>query len=429
MTALVCSPICNEVLSACKKADLYQKTIIIFLSDHGEMNMGHRQIWKNSLYEGSVRVPLIISGGALNLLHAKPFERRAMGTRAQREHVAFASIVSQASDSASAAFAPEPHRGSLVTDLVSLLDIYPTLLDLAQLPQQPADWLAGTSLAPLLGVTHSVSADQWSTNDGTLAHTAAPRKTYVVSQFHSNLGNTGSFCIVKGSLKYIVFGTRALNVTFGGYMPQLFDLSVDPEELVDISLSRPADVKRLDALLREELASGYNAISPGAGDYNEIDAEVKRQQQLTFLTYFVSDASKLRAQWLRMTRCDDEMKAALAAGENPIARVYATDEGTEAPCAANDTPLDRDAAESFFSLIEAESPLDKSIGLIDPAARIHHHSSLDAIEDLVSVADSKIQSHGSTASRIPLRQILARSYTGFDGSDWRKIKWWATQRF
>ena len=28
----------------------------------GEMNMEHRQVWKNSLYEPSARVPLIISG-------------------------------------------------------------------------------------------------------------------------------------------------------------------------------------------------------------------------------------------------------------------------------------------------------------------------------------------------------------------------------
>ncbi|KAH8043360.1 sulfuric ester hydrolase [Aureococcus anophagefferens] len=33
--------------------------------DHGEMNMEHRQVWKNSMYEASARVPLILGGGAL----------------------------------------------------------------------------------------------------------------------------------------------------------------------------------------------------------------------------------------------------------------------------------------------------------------------------------------------------------------------------
>ena len=51
------------VLQACKDSGLYDNTIVVFLSDHGEMNMEHRQVWKNSFYEASARVPLIISGG------------------------------------------------------------------------------------------------------------------------------------------------------------------------------------------------------------------------------------------------------------------------------------------------------------------------------------------------------------------------------
>ena len=35
---------------------------VVFVSDHGEMNMEHRQIWKNSMYEPSVRVPFQIAG-------------------------------------------------------------------------------------------------------------------------------------------------------------------------------------------------------------------------------------------------------------------------------------------------------------------------------------------------------------------------------
>ena len=37
-------------------------TIMYFTSDHGEMNMDHRQIWKNSMYEGSTRIPLFFAG-------------------------------------------------------------------------------------------------------------------------------------------------------------------------------------------------------------------------------------------------------------------------------------------------------------------------------------------------------------------------------
>merc|ERR1711907_144511 len=35
-------------------------TYVIYLSDHGEMNMEHRQVWKNSMYEASSRVPMTI---------------------------------------------------------------------------------------------------------------------------------------------------------------------------------------------------------------------------------------------------------------------------------------------------------------------------------------------------------------------------------
>lgn len=74
---------------------MYDNTWSVFLSDHGEMNMEHRQIWKNSLYEPSSRVPMIVSGGAV-----------------------------------AAAQLP---RGKIVTDLVSLLDVYPTLLEWASI--------------------------------------------------------------------------------------------------------------------------------------------------------------------------------------------------------------------------------------------------------------------------------------------------------
>ena len=43
-----------------KEAGLWDDTLVVFLSDHGEMNMEHRQVWKNSHYEASARVPLIV---------------------------------------------------------------------------------------------------------------------------------------------------------------------------------------------------------------------------------------------------------------------------------------------------------------------------------------------------------------------------------
>ena len=38
----------GQVLDAAKASGVYDDTIVIFLSDHGEMNMEHRQVWKNA---------------------------------------------------------------------------------------------------------------------------------------------------------------------------------------------------------------------------------------------------------------------------------------------------------------------------------------------------------------------------------------------
>ena len=42
-------------------------------------------------------------------------------------------------------------------------------------------------------------------------------RRYVVSQYHSNMGNTGAFCIVHETYKYIAFG-HGFNRTFGGHL-------------------------------------------------------------------------------------------------------------------------------------------------------------------------------------------------------------------
>lgn len=389
-------------------------------------------------------MPLIIAGGALELpAAAGPSAGRAAtsgvvtpaSASSRRRATATSGFGDYAAGIAAATLSARVHRGSVVTELVSLLDIYPTLLDIARLPQPGPGLLAGESLGPMLGLVPAVPSDHAS---AAADPAARARKSYVVSQFHSNLGNTASFCIIQGTLKYIAFGTRSLNATFGGYQPQLFDLSLDPHEMTDVSRTRPADVARLDALLRRELGSGFNAASPGAGDYDEIDAQVKRLQQRTFIDYFVRNTSRLRSLWDQMLRCEDDIHAATDAGEHPLERAYAGDAGTDAPCAANDAPLDRLAAQSFFAaqdsapspsrrLADLDLGADLSAGISDGTAR-----SFELSEDLVSAGDASDarvlwRTLAEMGPAAPLRQMLARSYTGFDAADWRKLKYWAVQ--
>ncbi|MEL6967528.1 MAG: choline-sulfatase [Pseudomonadota bacterium] len=94
-----------HTLDACDFAD---DTIILFVSDHGEM-LGERGLWfKMSFLEGSARVPLMVH-------------------------------------------APKRFAASTVDEAVSTLDVFPTLLDLAGLPLP--DDLDGASLLPLLDGT------------------------------------------------------------------------------------------------------------------------------------------------------------------------------------------------------------------------------------------------------------------------------------
>lgn len=50
------------VLDALKKSGLEENTIVVFTSDHGEMNGAHKLVSKNYFYDESSRVPFLIAG-------------------------------------------------------------------------------------------------------------------------------------------------------------------------------------------------------------------------------------------------------------------------------------------------------------------------------------------------------------------------------
>lgn len=154
--------------------------------------------YKNSLREPSVRVPLVIA----------PFNVPRFPASA----------------------------GTTVTALTSHVDILPTLMDLAG-AATPAE-VRGQSLVPLMAPTG--------------ARAAAPRREYVVAEYHSNLGSTGSFMIRSGHWKLITFGHTFQWFNSTAYAPQLFDLDADPLELTDVAAANPAVVATLFATLEAE---------------------------------------------------------------------------------------------------------------------------------------------------------------------------------
>ena len=169
----------GQLLDKVDELGLADSTYVIYISDHGEMNMEHRQHLKNALYEPSARVPVIVRG-------------------------------------------PGVQRGAVVDDLVSLIDVYPTLMDLARIDTPPG--LSGLSLMPELTGSKAEGRPDWA-----------------FSEYHSNFQNTSSFMLRQGDLKY---------VAYPGYAPQLFNLADDPDEIHDLAQTSPTWPPRWTPKLR-----------------------------------------------------------------------------------------------------------------------------------------------------------------------------------
>lgn len=154
----------GQVTRALRESGLDRDTVVIYVSDHGDMAGEHGMFWKNSFYEGSVGVPLIVS--------------------------------------CPARFQP----GRRIQQIASLVDIGPTLIDMAGAPKLPD--ATGRSLLPLLS---GGSAADW------------PNEAF--SEFPSTRG--------VPAMRMIRSGRWKLN-HYEGFRPQLFDLENDPHEFCDL---------------------------------------------------------------------------------------------------------------------------------------------------------------------------------------------------
>jgi choline-sulfatase len=180
----------GSLLRTLNETGLAQSTRTIYLSDHGE-SLGNRGIWgKSVLYDDAITVPLIAAGADF----------------------------------------PE---GEVVDTPISLLDLYPTILEAVGRKPSPAESrLPGTSLFTLV-------QDR-------------PKERTVFSEYHAEGAITGIFMLRDARFKY---------VHYVGHDAQLFDLREDPQELRNLACE-PAHCPivedfelRLRAIVNPELAT------------------------------------------------------------------------------------------------------------------------------------------------------------------------------
>ena len=188
----------GRILDALERSGAGERTRILYSSDHGD-NLGVRGFWgKSNAYEESSAVPMILAG-------------------------------------------PDVAAGRVVSTPVSLVDLFPTVLDATGTPAAPSD--AGLPGRSLLRIA---------------AEPDDPRRT-VFGEYHASGAVSGMFMLRSGRWKYVYYV---------GMRPQLFDLEADPFERSDLA-ERPEHAALLAA---------FEAQLRRICDPEEVDARAKADQ-------------------------------------------------------------------------------------------------------------------------------------------------------
>jgi arylsulfatase A-like enzyme len=204
----------SELLDTLQTRGLYDRSLIVVMSDHGEEFFEHGS-WTHgrTLHRESLHVPLLI----------KFPDRFAAGTR--------------------------------VTETVQQIDLLPTLLDYLEIP--PPTGLRGRSLLcsvlrALGGATEKCS-------------TGSPGPIFAGIHYYSSHWQS----VVLGDWKLILRGTDRLDRE-----AQLFNRRLDPGERLDVAADHPIRVGYLTALLRREMRGPALA---GASRTVELDTETRER--------------------------------------------------------------------------------------------------------------------------------------------------------
>ncbi len=176
----------GRILQAIDTSPLRENTLVIYTSDHGEM-AGHHGIWqKQCFYEPAVKVPLMLR----------------LPSGATRR----------------------------VAENVSLVDVLPTLLEVAGL-ERPSD-LPGDSLLRIARHQESETTAEARHHDD--RHRVSPERAVFSEYHHMGMLNAG-FMLKRGDYKLC---------HYVGSEPQLFNVDIDPLENNDLALKPEYAAKR-----------------------------------------------------------------------------------------------------------------------------------------------------------------------------------------
>lgn len=188
----------GHLVDALRETGQLENTVVIYTADHGELAGDHGLWWKNSFYEQSARVPLIVS------------------------------------------WPGQIDGGLRLGGATSLVDVARTLLDIAGAPD-PGDW-DGDSLLPRLRAARAGTAGD------VLSATAAAAETgwkdEAICEYYAHATNRPHRMLRSGRWKYNYYHGEA---------PELYDLHADPQEHHNLA-GQPHTAATESALHRRLLA-------------------------------------------------------------------------------------------------------------------------------------------------------------------------------
>lgn len=155
----------GKVMTALRESGLAEETRVLYCADHGDTMGAHGVYYKSTMYEGSVGIPMLLAG-------------------------------------------PDIPVGATVSTNVSLLDVFPTVLDcVGARPSDKDRCLPGRSLIDI-------------------AINAPDEDRAVCAEYYSQGIYTAMFMLRNRKYKYVHYVHER---------PQLFDMENDPDECCDLA--------------------------------------------------------------------------------------------------------------------------------------------------------------------------------------------------